>query len=166
MKTVENHESVGKSKPLLYYSIIAPKALEGLPRVMGMNEWNWSNLVIWKEFLGVEHLFHKGFLREIIGKTIPFFHGKKHINMTAERGNMGSFIWKPGLSTPHYSTSFKMVCNVVSVWNKWNAISFISLYIIPKLSNFCSSSCEVTQNIFYDLSDTCLKMLIYFKDWH
>ena len=101
--------------------------------VMGMNEWNWSNLAIWKEFLEVEHLFHKGFLREITGKNHPFFfHGKKHINMTAERGSMGSFILKPGLSTAHYSTSSKMVNKVVSVWNTWNAISFVPMYTIPK----------------------------------
>lgn len=49
------------------------------------NEWNWSNLAIWKEFLGVEHLFHKGIFREITGKIIFFFHGTKLINMTYKR---------------------------------------------------------------------------------
>ena len=87
MKIIKNHSSVmGKLKPLLNllnYSII-PKSRTGIAKGDG-NEWNWSNLAIWKEFLGVQHLFHRGIFREITGKSIFFFHGRKLINMTYKR---------------------------------------------------------------------------------
>lgn len=75
MKIVKNHSLVmGRLKPLLNllnYSII-PKSPTEIAKGDG-NEWNWSNLAIWKEFLGVEHLFHRGIFREITGKSILFF---------------------------------------------------------------------------------------------
>lgn len=74
MNIVKNHSSVmGTLKPLLNllnYSII-PKSCTEIAKGDG-NEWNWSNLAIWKEFLGVEHLFHRGIFREITGKSVLF----------------------------------------------------------------------------------------------
>jgi hypothetical protein len=64
MKTIENHEPVmRKLKPLLHYSIIPPKALEGLPWVMGMNE---TDLILPYEKNFLE--WNTYFLKDTLGK--------------------------------------------------------------------------------------------------
>ena len=60
-----------KAKAIVALLNYPPNSSRGIAMGDG-NEWNWSNLAIWKEFFGVEHLFPKGYFREITGKTTRF----------------------------------------------------------------------------------------------